>query len=575
MPSSYKRQRSNSEYEESNVSAFVDSCINFKSNVTFHTTYEGKQLANEAPKEAPHIYRIVVLLGNQEQLHDKEKLLHFFPYYNQNVELAIKKALLGKNYVAEILPYAHILIGAIASRASRHNAPLRPDMITRIVKNALQYASTEEYSNDITSVIEIYCCESENELCIATAIARAANRSFSARSGRSKNGYWDHGHMVRVIFAPNTTHYALEAAEKKFACNNREALDTAVLMVQLCQRLVDAPTNLLDTITLTEISAGHVDLLKSMGINNVSIDILSGEALREQGYGGLYGVGKAAEYPPHLVTLTYTPAINTNERMEKLALVGKGIVYDTGGLCLKSAAGMSGMKHDMGGAAAVLCGFLALSRLFASSPMCLTAVLCLADNAVGPQSQRRDDIVRLRSGITVEVNNTDAEGRLVLADGVYHATAPSLTHNTNGNSNNSYSHRPPDVLIDIATLTGAQRTATGVQHAAVYTNSAAMETQLLNAGRSCGDLCFPVLYCPEFHSMEFGSTVADCRNGPASGGNAAVSCAAYFIGQNFHSSFNGVWAHIDIAGPVAQESATGFGVALLLQTFAASVYTPK
>ncbi|RNF06013.1 putative aminopeptidase, putative,metallo-peptidase, Clan MF, Family M17 [Trypanosoma conorhini] len=550
----YKRQRTTSEYEELNVSAFVESCIHFKPNLLFYTAAEGKQFANEAMQNVPQQPNIVLLLGNEKQLRDEKALSSFFPYYSKAVASAINVAAVSKNYVAEITPHARILVGMVPTNASRHNCPLRPDVVSTLVKDAITQARLLDRENSSFRSVDIYSCESQNELCIATAIARGANRNFSAKRGRAEKGYLEPGLSVRVFFAPNTTKLSLAEAESVFACGSRHALEVAALVVQLCQRLVDAPTNLLDTTTFAEIAAGHVEKLKAQG-RDVSIDIIAGEELREKGYGGLYGVGKAAEFPPHLVTLSYRPS-NGIDPQEKLALVGKGIVYDTGGLSIKPPSGMCSMKHDMGGAAAVFCGFLGLAML--EAPQQVASLLCLADNAVGPRSQRSDDIVRMKSGHTVEINNTDAEGRLVLGDGVYHASA--LLPYT------------PDVILDMATLTGAQGVATGRAHAALYANNGGIEDRLLSASRTCGDLCFPIVHCPEFHSSEFTSKVADIRNSVANRGNASASCAAYFVGTHIDSKYKGDWAHIDMASPVSHDEATGFGVALLLQTFAPSIY---
>jgi probable aminopeptidase NPEPL1 len=154
--------------------------------------------------------------------------------------------------------------------------------------------------------------------------------------------------------------------------------------------------------------------------------------LDKLGFGGIYGVGKSAATPPALVILSYVPTTAS----KSIALVGKGIVYDTGGLSLKSTASMCTMKHDMGGAAGVFSAFeIIVKQKINISVYCL---LCLAENAIGPNAMRNDDILYMYSGKTVEVNNTDAEGRLVLGDGVSYASK----------------HLNVDVIVDMATLTG-------------------------------------------------------------------------------------------------------------------------
>ncbi|MCA9515361.1 MAG: leucyl aminopeptidase family protein, partial [Myxococcales bacterium] len=223
-----------------------------------------------------------------------------------------------------------------------------------------------------------------------------------------------------------------------------------------------------------------------------------------------------------------------------------GIVYDTGGLSLKGKADMPGMKGDMGGAAAVLEAFRAAALL--GSKARLDALLCLAENAVGPRSVRPDDVLTMYSGRRVEVNNTDAEGRLVLADGVAYAVK----------------HLAPEVIVDLATLTGAQLIATGRKHAAIVCNDDDLEARAVAAGKASGDLVHPLPYVPEFFREEFKSRVADLKNSVKDRMNAQSSCAAQFIAEHL-GDYAGKWLHVDIAGPsTAKERGTGFGVALLL-----------
>ncbi|KAJ3005988.1 putative aminopeptidase npepl1 [Thoreauomyces humboldtii] len=319
-----------------------------------------------------------------------------------------------------------------------------------------------------------------------------------------------------------------------------EKLNTVANNIRLAGRVTDMPTAELNTTTyVAEIKEAIKDLL------TVKIEVISGEALREQGFGGLYGVGKAAEEPPALVILTHTPAKVTVEA--RPVFVGKGIVYDTGGLSLKSGAGMCGMKEDMGGSAGCLGAFLSAAKNGYGGV--LTAVLCLAENAIGPKAQRPDDVVTMHSGKTVELNNTDAEGRLVLGDGVSYATRVlKSTH-----------------VFDMATLTGAQLITTGVIHSAILTAHEDLERKVIDAGKRSGDLCFPILYAPEILKKQFDSKVADMKNSVADRMNAQASCAGHFIESHLDPEWKGQWVHIDIAGPAGKDGrATGFGVALLV-----------
>ena len=147
------------------------------------------------------------------------------------------------------------------------------------------------------------------------------------------------------------------------------------------------------------------------------LQVIQGTDLRDQGFGGIWGVGKASENLPALAILSHVPPDCAD--MTSICMVGKGIVYDTGGLSIKISGNMCGMKGDMGGSAAVLGAFRALVKCNINAPV--HALLCLAENSVGPIATRPDDIHTLYSGKTVEINNTDAEGRLVLGDGVAYA----------------------------------------------------------------------------------------------------------------------------------------------------------
>uniref|UniRef100_A0A2I2ZDY5 Cytosol aminopeptidase domain-containing protein n=1 Tax=Gorilla gorilla gorilla TaxID=9595 RepID=A0A2I2ZDY5_GORGO len=310
--------------------------------------------------------------------------------------------------------------------------------------------------------------------------------------------------------------------------------------VRLAARIVDTPCNEMNTDTFLE-EINKVG--KELGIIPT---IIRDEELKTRGFGGIYGVGKAALHPPALAVLSHTPDGAT----QTIAWVGKGIVYDTGGLSIKGKTTMPGMKRDCGGAAAVLGAFrAAIKQGFKDN---LHAVFCLAENSVGPNATRPDDIHLLYSGKTVEINNTDAEGRLVLADGVSYACKDLGA----------------DIILDMATLTGAQGIATGKYHAAVLTNSAEWEAACVKAGRKCGDLVHPLVYCPELHFSEFTSAVADMKNSVADRDNSPSSCAGLFIASHIGFDWPGVWVHLDIAAPVhAGERATGFGVALLLALF--------
>jgi len=276
---------------------------------------------------------------------------------------------------------------------------------------------------------------------------------------------------------------------------------------------------------------------------DLEIDEYIGDALTEHGLGGIHGVGRCALSEPRMFVARYTPAKGDSGR--HIALVGKGVTYDTGGLHLKARGSMEGMKCDMGGAAAVFGAFRVL--VAARCQHRVSLVLCLAENAIGPAAYKPDDVLTMHSGKTVEINNTDAEGRLLLADGVSWAAR----------------ELEADTVLNAATLTGAQMIATGSVHAALISNDAELEQTLVAAGYASGDLLHPLPFAPELYRQEFSSQVADMCNSVRNRMNAQSACAAQFVYN--HLDGTGVrWAHVDLAGPAFRNGrGTGYGVAVL------------
>jgi len=339
----------------------------------------------------------------------------------------------------------------------------------------------------------------------------------------------------------------------ELTANDHDDAQVAAEAVRFAARLVDTPPEEMGPIALVAECDDVVKRLASdpsvMENGEVSFEVIAGEDLDRRGYGGIYGVGKGAKEPPALAIMSYTPryrGVAEDDDSQTMAWVGKGIVYDTGGLSLKISGGMVGMKSDMGGAAAVIGAFEAAVKL--KTPYTLHAFICVAENAIGPESFRNDDVLRMLSGKTVEINNSDAEGRLVLADGVNHASKMNV-----------------NLIVDIATLTGAQMVTTGKKHAAVMATSEELETRAVDAGRTSGDLTHPLIYCPEFYRAEFKSKVADMKNSVKDRMNSQAACAGTFIGEHLDSEYTGEWLHVDIAGPsTSDERGTGYGVGLLL-----------
>jgi probable aminopeptidase NPEPL1 len=336
-----------------------------------------------------------------------------------------------------------------------------------------------------------------------------------------------------------------------------EEIQTISNAIRLASRLGDTPAEEMNPIQVIKESEEVISRLKKLN-RDVKINVIKGEELQNLGFGGIYSVGKGSKYSPALIILQYTKPGN----IESIAWVGKGITFDTGGLCIKSRDSMCGMKQDMDGTASVLAAFEAAATL--NLDINVYGILCVAENTPGQYSFRPDDILTLYSGKTVEINNTDAEGRLVISDGVCYATR----------------NLKADYVMDIATLTGAQSYATGFYHSGVLTPSETFEKQIIDAGKLSGDLCYPLIYCPEFLGIDkqYYSPVADMKNSVKARNNAASSCAGHFVEEHIDKEWKEnqcnkygegefMWAHLDVAYPAVDSSdrATGFGVPLFIE----------
>jgi leucyl aminopeptidase len=257
----------------------------------------------------------------------------------------------------------------------------------------------------------------------------------------------------------------------------------------------------------------------------VKVTVWDEKRLEKEGFGGIMGVGKGSARQPRLVKVEYAPS----KASAKIALVGKGITFDTGGISIKPAVGMGDMKSDMAGAAVVLNTVLAIAGLGLNVKA--TAWLCIAENMPSGAAQRPADVLTMFGGKTVEVLNTDAEGRLVMADGIVAA-----------------SQEYPDAIIDVATLTGAQLIALGNRTAGVM-GSDSVTGPLKAAADRAGELVWP-MPLPEELRPSLDSEVADLANiGERHGG---MMTAAVFLREFVGKGKDGEqipWAHIDIAGP--------------------------
>jgi leucyl aminopeptidase len=259
--------------------------------------------------------------------------------------------------------------------------------------------------------------------------------------------------------------------------------------------------------------------------HGIKVQILDEKALTKGGYGGILGVGAGSAAGPRLVKLSYT----SSKAKKHLAFVGKGITYDSGGISLKPAGHNETMKCDMSGAAAVLAAVVAVARL--GLDVNVTGWLALAENMPSGSATRPGDVLRMFSGKTVEVLNTDAEGRLVLADALWAA-----------------SQEKPDAIVDVATLTGAMMLALGNRTFGIMANDDAFRSALHEAAEEVGEPAWP-MPLPDHLRKGMDSPIADIANmGERMGGGLVAGLfLREFVGEGI------TWAHLDIAGPAFNE----------------------
>lgn len=311
--------------------------------------------------------------------------------------------------------------------------------------------------------------------------------------------------------------------------------------VNLTRDLVNEPAGELFPERVAERAA---EIARACGLG---IEIWDESRIAAEGLGGLAGVGSGSARPPRLVKLTYSPPDAPGAPL--LAFVGKGITFDSGGLSLKPAGGMETMKTDMAGAAAVLGAMSVLADLGAKTRV--VGFLALAENMPGGSAIKPGDVLKARNGKTIEVLNTDAEGRLVLAD------ALSLA-----------AEEGPDGIVDLATLTGACVMALGREIAGLISNGEAIADRVSQAAGRAGEKLWPLPLAKEYRS-HIDSEVADMKNIGAAGqagASAAALLLAEFVGER-------PWAHLDIAGPARnhedrgyqRKGGSGFGVRTLVE----------
>ncbi|MGP9693074.1 leucyl aminopeptidase [Brachybacterium sp. AOP25-B2-12] len=357
----------------------------------------------------------------------------------------------------------------------------------------------------------------------AIALPGAAPAQLAAAAEGALLGAY--AYVTSKTKAPKAALAAIEILDVDGADGLEDAVSrsrTVSSAVDLARDLVNTPPNLLYPAEFARRAQEAVADLP------ITVTVLDETELAAGGYGGIVGVGQGSTRPPRLVRLDYAPA----GAGQHVALVGKGITFDTGGISIKPAANMDAMTSDMTGAATVLAATFAAATL--ALPVHVTTYLALAENMPGGGAQRPGDVVTMRDGTTVEVLNTDAEGRMVMADALVDAVADG-----------------PDLVLDVATLTGAAVVALGTRTAAVLGTESARDAVLAAAG-TVGEPFWPLPFPAELRA-ELDGRVADLRNvaGREGGALTAGIFLREFVGDT-------EWAHLDIAGPAFASKPLGF-----------------
>ncbi len=359
-------------------------------------------------------------------------------------------------------------------------------------------------------------------------------------------GVWFAGYRFQdAVAGPRSVEVTLRAAASPAYEQGLEQARAVAKATWLARDLTNMPSSVKNPAWF----AGRM-IAEAESRPGVSVVVREPEQLRAEGFGGILAVGGGSATPPRLVELSWRPEGATRH----VVLVGKGITFDTGGLSIKPREGMKLMKKDMGGAAAVVAALLGAADL--RLPVRVTALAPLAENAVSGSAYRPGDVITHWDGTTSESTNSDAEGRLVLADALGYAVATL----------------EPDVVIDLATLTGANAVALGKRTAALYSHDDDLAAALEAAGRAAGEQMWR-LPLPEDYVEYLDSELADRHSSPARGAGSVV--AALYL-REFLGDRVDRWAHVDMSAPSwsdkhdgeLTQGATGWGARTLLRYLA-------
>ncbi len=426
-------------------------------------------------------------------------------------------------------PIPRIALAGMGARPATTEERL--DAVRKAAGNLFRFCQKHALDEVAFSLPDLYALDTKHSaLLLREGVCGALLGVYQQAAHKSgRNGMPKQSPQLRLL----SEHPLSDEEQKAFDC----AVVSADAVI-FAKDLINGPANI---VTPSYLAARAQEI--AAGCPNMTCRELDKSALKELGMGAFLAVAAGAREEPRLVVLDYAPAGHENDK--PLVLVGKGLTFDSGGLCLKPASSMNTMKEDMSGAAAVLAVFKALAAL--DAPCRVTALLPCTENMPGEAATRPGDVVTTLSGCTVEITNTDAEGRLVLCDALTYAQKLWK----------------PRAIIDIATLTGACIVALGKDVAGVFSQDPLLPEQIMDAGRTVGERFWPLpLWDMYFRNLK--SDVADFTNCGAREGGA--STAAAFLARFVEPHVR--WVHLDIAGPAFTENnkkeARGFAVRTLL-----------
>lgn len=486
-----------------------------------------KQQPEIKKKPPPKIPRQVRLIGVYEKS-DKSRSLNVND--SRVLNLLEKSGFEGKNgqlrtfFNAEA-NVAEDALAVVGLGKHPRNVPLEEfeekENIRKAYASAIKKVATLYEANELKIIVDASCTDLVQEIAEGTTLA---SYKYNA---------------LKSAPAKLTPSVDLDCTQISTSDESRKDWDVGCVYANaqnLARRLADAPAN---HMTPTLFCEKVINVFEEF--EQVEVLVHGEEWMEKKGMGGLLAIAKGSSEPPKFLQIRYWGKAKGDEE-GCVALVGKGVTFDAGGISLKPSGGMALMKGDMMGAAAVAASVFGAASL--RLPLNIVAVIPLTENLPDGKAVKPGDVITTMMGKTVEIDNTDAEGRVILADALYYV---SKTYK-------------PHTIIDVATLTGAIDVALGGVFAGLFTNSDKLAAALLDAGKASGDRLWRMPLDREYLPL-IKSDVADLKNvGSRSGGaiTAAMFLSEFVPGVSVSGSEHVSWAHLDIAGVMHNKSATGY-----------------